>query len=60
MKVDDVLEGFCEKNKEKTLNISETYFNKEIKLEKVTFSYNMKLPILKEISFNIAPYSKVA
>lgn len=47
-------------DKEKTLNISETYFNKEIKLEKVTFSYNMKLPILKEISFKIAPYSKVA
>lgn len=42
------------------VNVSEKIFNKEIKLEKVTFSYNMKLPILKEISLKISPCSKVA
>ena len=47
-------------DKENPLNLRKIIFNKEIKLEKVTFSYNMKLPILKEISLKISPHSKVA
>ncbi|MBO1135734.1 peptide cleavage/export ABC transporter [Enterococcus faecalis] len=40
--------------------ISNKIFQQEIALENVSFSYNMKAPILKNISCTIAPKSKVA
>ena len=40
--------------------VSNKIFQQEITLENVSFSYNMKAPILKNISCSIAPKSKVA
>lgn len=42
------------------INISKNIFNKDIKLDKVSFSYNMKLPVLRDVSLEIYSKSKVA
>ncbi|MEG9199240.1 peptide cleavage/export ABC transporter [Lactococcus lactis] len=42
------------------INISKNIFSKDIKLDKVSFSYNMKLPVLRDVSLEIYSKSKVA
>ncbi|PTO38074.1 peptide cleavage/export ABC transporter, partial [Enterococcus mundtii] len=49
-----------QEDKKEKIKYSNTVFNQGISIENISFSYNMKAPILKNISCSIPPHNKVA